>query len=56
MDGGKEVIIEYKKKKRSAALEALPSNKNANLLFNFLKELPMGEKFVAKVISSSMEH
>ncbi len=55
MDGGKEVIIEYKKKKDLLQLEALPSNKNANLLFNFLKELPMGEKFVAKVISSSME-
>ena len=55
MDGGEDVIVEYKKKRNSLQLEDIPSNKKANLLFNFLKDLSIGEKFIATASSGSME-
>lgn len=55
MDGGKEVIIEYKKTRESLQLEGIPSNEHAPLFFDFLKTLPIGEKFIAKASSGSME-
>lgn len=55
MDGGQEVLLEYKKYRANLQLENLPSNKNASLLFDFLKNLPIGEKFVATASSGSME-
>jgi signal peptidase I len=33
----------------------MPDNKKAGLVFNFLKNLPIGEKFVATAGSGSME-
>jgi len=55
MDGGKEVILEYKKKRNFLQIEDVPSNKNSKLLFEFLKSLPIGEKFTARASSGSME-
>ena len=55
MDGGQEVLLEYKKNRASLQLEKTPSNQNANLLFDFLKNLPIGEKFIATASSGSME-
>lgn len=55
MDGGKEVIVGYKKQRQSLQFEENQSNKNAGLLFDFLKTLPIGENFNAKAISGSME-
>lgn len=55
MDGGQEVLLEYKKHRASLQLEKTPSNQNANLLFDFLKNLPIGEKFIATASSGSME-
>jgi signal peptidase I len=55
MDGGQEVLLEYKKHCNSLMLEKMPNKKKAALVFDFLKNLPMGEKFVALAGSGSME-
>jgi ABC-type polysaccharide/polyol phosphate transport system ATPase subunit len=54
-DGGKEVLMEYKKSRNSLQLEKIPSNEHAVLFFDFLKTLPIGERFIAKASSGSME-
>ena len=55
MDGGKEILVEYKKSRDSLLLEKIPDRKHAELLFNFLKLLPIGKKFKATASSGSME-
>lgn len=55
MDGGPEVLIEYKKNRDTLQLEETPGNDKADLLFDFLKTLPIGEKFIARAASGSME-
>ncbi len=54
-DGDKEVLLAYKKHHSGLQLQANPNNKNAALLFEFLKSLPIGEKFIATASSGSME-
>lgn len=55
LDGDKEVLMEYKKSRNSLQIEKIPSNEHASLFFDFLKTLPMGEKFIAQASSGSME-
>ncbi len=54
-DGGKNVILEYQKKRNVLNLDNISPNKNAHLFFEFLKTLPIGEEFLARVSSGSME-
>lgn len=55
MDGDEEVLVEYKKHRNLFTLEKVPDNKNAALLYDFLRTLPEGEKFIAHASSGSME-
>lgn len=55
MDGGPGVLIEYKKHRANLQLEEGLSNANANVLFEFLRKLPLGEKFTITAGSGSME-
>lgn len=56
MDGGKEVILAYKKKRLGLQVDGdTYDDKDASLLFEFLKSLPLGKKFIATASSGSME-
>ena len=55
MDGGKEVVIEYKKNRSKLDIEKIGKIKNEKKFFQFLQSLPIGERFIVEAVSGSME-
>ena len=55
MDGGKEVVIEYKKKRNDLDIEKISGFSSDKSFFFLLKEIKMGEVFTVVAGSGSME-
>jgi len=55
LDGGREALLDYKKKRDSLQFGEVVNNANAGILFEFLRKLPLGEKFMVTAGSGSME-
>ena len=55
MDGGKEVIVEYKKKRNSLDIEKISELYIDESIFFLLKEIKIGKEFKLIAASSSME-